>query len=225
MKIVVAARCYNNVEHVERFLRGYSFADQIVVSDGGSTDGSVDALTGRDRVVLRFFDETETINGHTWNPDASHMNFVIDSAKEFEPDWLIFDDFDCYPNALLRTDARHIFEKTFQDQVNVFRLYLWGDKEYFPAMNNNFDPAYKSLWAWRPDKINIYADPGVKHGTLRGLTGDNNGLDLPYCLLHRSWHPDTIQIKIDKYNAIGLPMSHPLQFAGVPEKLPLWAHD
>ena len=44
MKIVVAARCYNNEKHIERFLHGYSFADRIVVSDGGSTDNSIQLL-------------------------------------------------------------------------------------------------------------------------------------------------------------------------------------
>lgn len=231
MKIVVAARCYNNVEYVERFLRGYDFADEIVISDGGSTDGSVELLEDAEfldgRVNLIRFTETETINGHTWNPDAPHMNFVLDAAKSLDPDWLIFDDFDCVPNINLRSDARDIFEFAFSSdviQVNAFRIYLWGKYEYFPQMNNGFDSNYKSIWAWQPKRVNIYADPNVKHGTLVGLT-TNWGLEIPYCLLHKSWHPDTIQAKMDKYNAIGLPMNHPLSFAGKPEELPLWARE
>lgn len=223
MKIVVAARCYNNVEYVERFLRGYDFADQIIISDGGSADGSVEALTGRDKVTLLHFDEFTMVGGFRWNPDAPHMNFVLDAAKELDPDWLIFDDFDCVPNKILRPAARIMFENCEKSQVNVFRLYLWGDDEYFPSMNNYFDPNYTSLWAWKPNEINIYADPGAKHGTLLGLSGDPLRLENPACLLHKSWHPATINDKINKYNAVGLPMNHPLNFAGKPEKLPLWA--
>lgn len=224
MKIVVAARCYNNVEYVERFLRGYDFADQIIISDGGSADGSVEALTGRDKVTLLHFDEFTMVGGFRWNPDAPHMNFVLDAAKELDPDWLIFDDFDCVPNKDLREYARLFFNvlDSRHAQVNAFRLYLWGDEEYFPSQNNYFDPNYKSVWAWQPKKISIYADPGNHHGTLLGL-GDNYGIELPMCLLHKSWHPSTIQAKIDRYNAVGIPMNHPLNFAGKPEKLPLWA--
>lgn len=42
MKIVVAVRCYNELNNIERFVRAYSFADKIIISDGGSTDGSLD---------------------------------------------------------------------------------------------------------------------------------------------------------------------------------------
>lgn len=225
MKIVVAARCYNNVHYVNRFLRGYDFADQIVISDGGSTDGSIEALTGRDKVKLIHFDQKQNIGGFEFNEDAPHMNFVLDAAKALDPDWLIFDDFDCVPNAMLRITSRLIFEHCREPQVNAFRLYMWGDKEYFPTMNNRFDPNYTSLWAWKPKEIEIRADLSTRHGTLIGLYGDPLRLKPQTCLLHKSWHPDTIQAKIDKYNAIGLPMNHPLNFAGVPEKLPPWARE
>lgn len=226
MNIVVAVRCYNNAEYVHRFLRGYDFADQIVVSDGGSTDGSVELLQGKNKVKLIHFEETETLGGHTWNPDAPHMNYVLDAAKSLDPDWLIFDDFDCVPTLDLRTAARDIFMESENVQINAFRLYLWGEKQYFPLMNNYFDPNYTSLWAWRPKELNIRADMNLRHGTLLGLATENiMRLQTPFSLLHKSWHPNTINDKINKYNAVGIEMSHPTTFAGNPEKLPLWAYD
>lgn len=224
MKIVVAARCYNNAEYVHRFLRGYSFADEIVISDGGSTDGSVELLKGR--VNLIQFSETETLNGHTWNPDAPHMNFVLDAAKSLDPDWLIFDDFDCVPTLDLRQVARDVFRDADNDQINAFRLYLWGEKQYFPLMNNYFDPIYTSLWAWQPKRLDIRANLNLRHGTLTGLATESiKRLETPFSLLHKSWHPNTINDKINKYNAVGIEMSHPTTFAGSPEKIPLWAYE
>jgi len=225
VKIVVAVRCYNEAHNVERFLKGYSFADEIVVSDGGSDDGSVEMLEGQDKVTLLHFNDFIMRDGFRWNPDHPHMNFVLDYAKSLNPDWLIFDDFDCVPNVFLRDISRVLFEHCAQPQINVFRLYMWGDDQYFPQMNNYFDPNYTSLWAWQPSKLNISADPSQHHGTIIGVTGDNFKLETPYCLLHKSWHPATIDKKMEKYNSVGIAMSHPLQFAGKPEPLPNWARE
>lgn len=228
MKIVVAVRCYNEEKNIERFLRGYDFADTIVCSDGGSTDGSVELIKERQKsnhkIQLINFDHHVMINGYYFNEDAPHMNFVLDAAKALDPSWLIFDDMDCVPNSFLRENARNFLEYSFHKQVNVFRLYLWGDDgKYFPKMNNYFDSRFTSLWAWRPSEINIRADESIRHGTLIGLDESPLKLDTPACLLHRSWHPNTISAKIERYNKLGLPMQHPMEFAGELEDLPEWA--
>ena len=44
MKIVVCTRTLNELRHIESFIDGYSFADQIIVSDGGSLDCTVKKL-------------------------------------------------------------------------------------------------------------------------------------------------------------------------------------
>jgi len=224
MKIVVVTRCYNEEKNIPRFLNGYSFADKIIVSDGGSTDNSVALLSENERVSLLHFDEVETVNGERWNPDNSHIQFVIDAGKAENPDWLILDDMDDVPNFSLKKIARDVLWTCEFPQVNAFRLYMWGDDQYFPKMNNNFDMLYTSLWAWKPSEIDIHTDMTKRHGTILG-TKDTEAfrLNIPMCLLHKSWHPDTIDKKVEWYNKIGLPTSHPLKFAGVPEKLPGWA--
>jgi len=222
VKIVVAARCRNGIKHIPSFLKGYDFADEILVSDGGSTDGSVEFLR-LSGVRLIHFDQEETINGETWNPDAPHINYVLDYAKSLNPDWIVFDDLDCHPNQGLREDARWILETTPMNQINVFRLYLWGENKFFPAMNGNFNLDYTSLWAWRPKELDIRADPNIKHGTIVGMSKEFDIIAPPYCLLHKSWSPETIDAKTRRYNALGLNMDHPLQFAGELQDLPEWA--
>jgi len=220
--IVVAARCYNEMKNIDSFLEGYSWADKIVISDGGSTDGSREYLQTKD-VQLLTFDSGEVVNGYFWNMDAPHINFVLDYAKSLDPDWIVFDDLDCHPNPSLKQSARWRLENSEKPQVNAFRLYMWGEDQYFPKMNGYFDNAYASLWAWKPKELNIHADPDVRHGTIVGLTSNPHIIQIPNCLLHYSWHPDTIEQKVRKYNAIGLPMNFPLDFAGTPEPLPEWA--
>jgi glycosyltransferase involved in cell wall biosynthesis len=225
MKIVVAARCYNESKNIERFLKGYDFADLIIVSDGGSRDNSVELLSGKEKVKLIHFDVRETINGETWNPDNPHLNFVINSAKAENPDWIILDDMDDVPNYLLREQAREILEKCDKPQVDVFRLYMWGDSQYFPYMNRNFSPDYRSVWAWRPNIVNLRANESIHHGTLWGTMADGRGLDTPLCLLHKSWNPETIDAKIKRYTALGIDMGHPFTFCGELAALPEWAHE
>lgn len=227
MKIVVATRCYNEEINVRRFLLGYRFADTIVVSDGGSQDRSVEILKSNPRVDLIFFRDQETHGKEKWNPEAPHLNSLIEHTKSLNPDWIILDDMDCVPNWGLGEFARSLLVTANPKhvQVNAFRLYMWGDKEYFPYMNRNFDPAYASLWAWKPKEVDIKADTSVRHATLLGLHPNPLRLDVPFCLLHKSWSPETIRQKIERYNAVGIQMEHPLNFAGKPEALPEWAHE
>lgn len=231
MKIVTVARCFNEINNIERFIRGYSFSDKIIISDGGSTDGSIELLQKLedeyapiDKIHVHYFKEQKNVNGQLWNDDNPHIQFVIDLGKAQSPDWLILDDMDDVPNFTLREQARDILSNCTYNQVNAFRLYMWGDTQYFPQMNNYFEDNFTSLWAWKPEFVNIYADLSQHHGTILGV-GEHYNLQPPHCLLHKSWHPDTIQAKIDRYQAVGISMNHPLGFAGHPVDLPDFARE
>lgn len=226
MNIVVVTRCLNGKEYIDRFAKGYSFAEKIIVSDGGSTDGSLDAFKKHPKIQVVNFEVQKIINGYIWNPDNLHIQHAIDEGLKCDPDWLILDDLDDVPNQQLNIHARTILRFCKHPQVNAFRLYMWGDDFYFPKMNNYFDENYTSIWAWNPRYVTIETDKSKEHGTLTGIQSVNSQLLPPYCLLHKSWHPDTIQAKVDRYNSIGLPMNHPLEHPeayGLPEPLPEWA--
>lgn len=230
MKIVTVARCFNEENNIDRFMKAYSFADKIIISDGGSTDRSLEILKWYEtewagQVKLIHFENQKTVNGQLWNDDNPHLNYVINAGKAETPDWIILDDMDDVPNFLLRENARRILEETQESQIHAFRLYLWGNDQYFPLMNNFLADDWQSLWAWQPKLTDIHADNTQHHGTIVGIDGNARKLKTPYCLLHKSWHPDTIQRKMDRYNAVGIEMRHPLNFAGTPQPLPDWAEE
>lgn len=223
MNIIVVTRCLNGRDYIDRFMKGYDFADRIIISEGGSVDGSAELFQKYPKAEVVPFPIKEVINGHEWNPDALHIQAAIDEGLKYNPDWIILDDLDCAPNFLLRQEARLLLSQCDKPQVNAFRLYLWNDNRYFPSMNNYFDIKFTSLWAWRPDEINITTDKDVKHGTLVGLTDDHCNINIPFCLLHKSWDRKTITAKMKRYNEIGMEHHHPFQFAGKPVHLPEWA--
>lgn len=226
MNIVVVTRCLNGVEYIDRFAKGYDFADKIIVSDGGSTDGSLEAFKKYPKIQVVNFETFEVHNGYIWNPDNLHIQHAIDEGLKCDPDWVILDDLDDVPNYVLRDNARYTLENCEHHHVYAFRLYLWGNDRYFPYMNRDFNPDYVSMWAWNAKKTKVWTDKAQKHGTLVSDSSYIYKLNLPMCLLHASWNPATIQAKVDRYNAIGLPMNHPLEHPeayGRLAKLPDWA--
>lgn len=227
MKIVVAARCFNEEKNISRFMTGYSFADEIVISDGGSTDDSLKILSRYPKATVVHFKNQINMSGQLWNPENQHINSLLKTAKSMSPDWIILDDMDDVPNYALRQSARKILEENKNDEIqfSAFRLYMWGDDQYFPYMNRNFDPLFKSLWAWQPSKADIRANESKFDASIIGIPPSKHGIDVPMCLLHKSWHPDTIAEKIKRYKDVGIEMQHPMDFAGKPEPLPEWARE
>lgn len=235
MKVIVAVRTRNEEANIERFCRAYAWADAILVADGGSVDNTVALTTKFPNVLVSQFEERVYSQAGPWrNPHGKHINFLIDSALELKPDWIVFDDCDCIPNGHLRKEARRLFQSVSltsrpdtKAAIFAYRLFLGERETYYPDLNS----AGQSLWAWRPALANIRAQednawvqwmtgvPPMKRRTL---------LAEPYILLHRVW-PDelTITRKVEFYRRTGeIPnASHPNQFAGRAVPLPDWARE
>ena len=109
-------------------MRGYDFADEIVVSDGGSTDGSIEMLEKYPKVKLFHYENYEIVNGERWNPDNMHINFLIKKVKEFHPDWVEYDDVDELPK---------IFElicSTCGHKLSFHGFWVsWATNKVFPS--------------------------------------------------------------------------------------------
>jgi glycosyltransferase involved in cell wall biosynthesis len=238
MKIVVIVRTRDESRRIGPFCESYRWADQVIVSDGGSLDDTISIASRFPNVLLRPFGERVQLANGLWrNNDSGHANHLIACANELAPDWIVYDDCDCRPNRLLREAGRDLLEGTDADFALAVRLYLWGTDQHFPHMAKP-EPAHErwepSLWAWRGpldfwtvDKPPAY-DFRVGDTVLGDVHLSHRVLDIlpPLCLLHYSWDdPARVDRKVTFYRESGFipAMAHPLTFAGPLNPLPEWA--
>jgi len=238
VKIVVVARTRNEERNIANFCQGYSFADLILVADGGSEDGTAWIASQFPNVQVEYY-PVKLFQGEIWiNPEVEHYHFLFNWAMEENPDWIITDDCDCRPNKLLRENARHLLETTECSLAFATRLYIWGadnlrhgvEAQHFPALakpgkHKQWEP---SLWAFRRE-VPIKPNDGSPWEHFRGFTiPEIPRLNLmpPYCLLHFPW-PDEEAVKqkqeFGRLTGWTPNMLHPLEFGGPLKDCPEWA--
>jgi len=225
MKIVVTARTLNEKNNVMRFCKSYWWADEVLLADGGSEDSTVLFAKKFPNVKVRYFGDKVYNNGYWRNPHGKHINFLIDWAYSLHPDWIIFDDCDCYPTDSLQKVARDILRTNHKSAAFAYRLYKYGADQYFPEMN---EPG-QSLWAWRPE-LDIRAneaDPWSHEMINMPKEHQISRLHEPFCLIHNfAPNPDVIEEKMRFYRESGQHpnIKHPLEYGGRLAPLPEWAH-
>jgi len=229
LKIFVTCRTRNEEANIARFCDGYSWADRILIADGGSEDKTVEIAESYQKVTVRPFHKRVYGKNNLWrNPHGEHMNFIWKWAMQDGADWIVFDDCDCIPTRILREEARGTFALADQlgcKSIWIHRLYLYKEDKYFPDMNK---PG-QTVWAWKRTSP-VWAnesDPWRHEIRVKADPSDGFYLERPYCLLHK-FAPDeeTIQRKKNFYVMSGQhpSMQHPLKFGGRLESLPKWAH-
>lgn len=227
MKIAVITHALDEDRNIRRFCEGYSFADKIIITDGGSQDKTRDIASQFDNTVIVDVSDLQVeLPGDPYHdystPVAPQINISLKWAKQYGADWVIRDDCDSWPNELLKESARQLLEETGEKAVFVHHLYIWGQHHYFPKMN---EPG-PGLWAWQPAHVDIYADETVSFvAGLRNVPEDGLKIHFPLALLHY-FAPDeeTVQRKAARKQARGDTVIHPLDsIYAPPEPLPEWA--
>lgn len=241
---VVIARTYNEAKHIERFCQKYRWADQILIADGGSFDGTSRIARAHNKVQVRYFHPREWKNGVSYNPEGKHINFLIDWAIEEGADWIIMDDCDSCPTQALQEDARELLQHTSEDVLGVYRLYVYGVDQWFTRLTGG-DPLppvtydkdgkmvrWQGLWAWRA-KLGLRwneADPFVNELVDSERMADGTFtwrlLHPPYALLHYFCIDEQeVERKLELYRTLRETpqLKHPLKEYGPLAPLPDWA--
>ncbi|MBI5575342.1 MAG: glycosyltransferase [Deltaproteobacteria bacterium] len=164
MKISVSMIAMNEEKHIGRALSSCSFADEIVVVDGGSTDRTLEILKSDPRVVLVE---------HPWEGHFGNQRQI--SLDRCSGDWVI------------RLDSDEAYSEEFERKIRgvlssaepgiagftIRQCNLVGNELYYSRAADNFE--------WTP---RIWRNlPGVKwirhvHEYLTGIDGRVEKLDL-----------------------------------------------
>lgn len=228
MKLIVIVRTRNNIQDIERFVHCYQWADQILVADGGSTDGTFEIAQTLPKVQARqFLERVFSPNGRQWrNPTGKHINFLIKWAQDEGADWIIFDDIDCIPNYKLQHEGREFLESLqfCWDFVSINRVYIYNDDQYFEILTKPDGQWTTGFWAWRA-KLYLHAketDPWEEDFDLVGYR--EFSLLPPFCLLHYFYpNHEVMQKKLSFYKECELPLRlDPLEYGGALHKLESW---
>jgi len=244
-KIISIVRTRNEEKNIARYCRQHSFADELLVADGDSTDNTVAIANIFSNVTVRqFTEELELEKGYTFNPEYKHLNFLIEWAEERGADWIVLDDCDTSPNYLLRRDARMYMRLAGLRSkehpkgyvgVQAKQVFVWENNQWFPEMGA------QRYWAWNAN-LRLRAYGGQLGYMLKALAGGNWGigadgiffdfdkndtidLTFPYCRIHTTWETaEKAKSKEKMYRESGLDPNCqlPTRFAGEPAPREKW---
>ena len=127
-KITAIITCYNEEDLIEQAIRSLLWADEIIVVDSFSSDGTVEIVQSFDRVKLLQ---------HEYETPTKQKNWVIPQAKH---QWIFLIDADEIPTDNLINEIQSIVINPKSKE-----LYWIYRQNYFMGKKLNF--------IWRGDKV------------------------------------------------------------------------
>ncbi|RJQ13676.1 MAG: glycosyltransferase [Nitrospiraceae bacterium] len=140
MKISVSMITLNEEKNITRALSSCSFADEIVVVDGGSSDGTIEILKAHDKVVLIQ---------SPWKNHFGRQRQV--SLEHCTGEWVIRLDADeAFPQEF-EEGIRKLLSSTPADVVgyNIHQCNLVGNEKYYSKIFDNYETNPR-IWRNRP---------------------------------------------------------------------------
>jgi glycosyltransferase involved in cell wall biosynthesis/2-polyprenyl-3-methyl-5-hydroxy-6-metoxy-1,4-benzoquinol methylase len=130
MKISVSMIAMNEEKNMARALSSCSFADEIVVVDGGSTDSTLNILRAHEKVVLIQ---------HPWEDHFGKQRQV--SLEHCTGEWVIRLDPDEAFSREFESNIRNLLSSTSPDVIgyNIRQCNLVGNENFYSKTYDNFE--------------------------------------------------------------------------------------
>lgn len=149
--------CHNNINSIETCLKSMEeLVDEIVVVDGGSTDGTID--------ILQKYN-CRIINNPNWQGYSHQRNLALEASTG---DWIIKMDSDEYLSQELRDNLRELASSKFYSGYRTFSRWIQklDDPKYISQVGAK--GRYKSVLRMFRNKAGI-SYKGEVHESLFGL--------------------------------------------------------
>jgi glycosyltransferase involved in cell wall biosynthesis len=194
-KLVVMLRVKDGMFFVKEWLDCFEkLADEIVVLDNGSTDGTYEALKAHPKVV-------DIIRTEGYN-EGRDKNLMYERARMRKPDWCLWLDIDeIFEPELTRAHFDRLMSSKIINKF-AFRRFHFIDREHFAGSwyRLNYSSGHdRIMWREHPDGYfqNLIIDsPNVK-----GIKGLKRGTN--FRLKHLGYiNKDLVDKKAEIYRAI-----------------------
>lgn len=165
MKFVVMLRVKDGITFVDEWLRCFEkLADEIVVLDNGSTDGTYEVLKAHEKVV-------DIISTEGYN-EGRDKNLLYSRVRLRKPDWCLWIDIDeIFEPQLTRAHFDRLMKSKIYNKY-AFRRFHFVDKEHFAG--SLFRLKYSSghdRIMWRENASGYFEDLIIDSPNVKGIKG------------------------------------------------------
>ncbi|UKT62399.1 glycosyltransferase family 2 protein [Pedobacter mucosus] len=164
-KFVVMLRVKDGIFFAEEWLECFEkLADEIVVLDNGSTDGTYEMLKKHPKVV-------DIIRTEGYN-EGRDKNLLYDHVRLRKPDWCLWIDIDeIFEPGLTRAHFDKLMESKLYNKF-AFRRFHFTDREHFAGSwyRLNYSSGHDRIM-WRENPAGHFQDLIIDSPNVKGIKG------------------------------------------------------
>jgi glycosyltransferase involved in cell wall biosynthesis len=194
-KLVVLLRVKDGFSFVHDWLSCFEkLADEIVVVDNGSTDGTFEILQSHPKVV-----DIARTEGYYEGRDK---NLVYAMARKRNPDWCLWIDVDeVFEPNITRKDLNRLMNRKFVNKYG-FRRFHFIDEEHFAGSGLYFYlTTIHDRFMWRESPSGYFEDKILDSPNVKGINGLK--INTNFRLKHLGYvSKDLVEKKYELYSSV-----------------------